>query len=134
MNITYAICNKCKKHLFSFHRHDFNTCGCGNGIDGGVDYYKLTGDVLTVTSNIKDIIEEIREYFIWGKNYDKDMNRLLQTEFIVLKNMNTDHIIAILIYFTNRLYEYSNITNEWKQSHLIFLEELNYRYKNKKLW
>ena len=37
-----------------------------------------------------------REYKFWGRNFDKDMNRLPKTEWILIKDMTTDHIQAIL--------------------------------------
>jgi len=37
-----------------------------------------------------------REILFWGRNYDKDMNLLPKTEFLLIKDMETDHIKAIL--------------------------------------
>ena len=37
-----------------------------------------------------------REYLLWGKCYDKDMNPLPKIEWILIKDMSTDHIKAIL--------------------------------------
>ena len=37
-----------------------------------------------------------REYLLWGQNYDKDMNLLPQTIRKPIKDLNTDHIKAIL--------------------------------------
>ena len=39
---------------------------------------------------------EPREFLFWGRNYDKDMNQLPKTEYLLIKNMKTDHIKAIL--------------------------------------
>jgi hypothetical protein len=36
------------------------------------------------------------EFMFWGRNYDKDMNELPKTEWILIKDMSTDHIQAIL--------------------------------------
>lgn len=35
-------CPKCKKRMFSFHVHDYKTCGCPNDtmVDGGRDYLR----------------------------------------------------------------------------------------------
>lgn len=35
-------CVKCDKRMFSFHRHDYKTCGCSNEtmIDGGREYLR----------------------------------------------------------------------------------------------
>ena len=47
-----------------------------------------------------EILEQLgippREYLLWGKNYDKDMNLLSKTERILIKDMDTDHIQAVL--------------------------------------
>jgi hypothetical protein len=60
--------------------------------------------------------EEIREVFTWGRNYDKDMNRLEQIEYILLKDMDTEHIKAI-------------VDGGWSQEPItgVFLNELHYR-------
>lgn len=39
---------------------------------------------------------EPREFLFWGRNYDKDMNKLPKTEYLLIKDMNTDHIQAII--------------------------------------
>ena len=38
-------CPQCGKHMFSYHRHDYRTCGCPNEtmIDGGKDYLRCGG-------------------------------------------------------------------------------------------
>ena len=38
----------------------------------------------------------LREILFWGKNYDKDMNRLPETQWILIKDMSTEHITAVL--------------------------------------
>lgn len=36
-----AKCLECGNEIYSLHRHDFVTCGCGNiSVDGGLDYLK----------------------------------------------------------------------------------------------
>ena len=37
-----------------------------------------------------------REYLLWGRCYDADMNRLPEIQWILIKDMTTDHIKAIL--------------------------------------
>ena len=37
-----------------------------------------------------------RDIHFWGRNFDKDMNRLPKTEWILIKDMSTEHIEAIL--------------------------------------
>lgn len=111
--------------LFSFFTHDFKQASTGEFIDGGFEYTRYSGELKK--GEIKDLIVDIREQFVWGKNYDKENNRLAETQYILLKNITTDHIIGILIYFTNALHEKSIITTSWKAIHLIFLNELKYR-------
>lgn len=38
------------------------------------------------------------EYLFWGKNYDKNENLLPKTEWILVKNLDSDHINAIYEY------------------------------------
>ncbi len=59
-----------------------------------------------------------REFMFWGKNYDKDMNKLPETQYVLIKDMDTDHIKNILdggwVKFNKKYYE-------------IFLNELKHR-------
>lgn len=48
------------------------------------------------TTMISTSILEPRDIIFWGQNYDKDFNRLPETNYILIKNMNTDHIQAII--------------------------------------
>lgn len=45
---------------------------------------------------VSEELLEPREILFWGQNYDKDMNRLPKTNFILIKDMSKDHIAAIL--------------------------------------
>lgn len=50
-----AKCLKCDDVIISMHRHDYNTCSCGNlSVDGGLDYLKR---------NYRDVdnVEELSE-------------------------------------------------------------------------
>ena len=39
-----AECKKCGDTIWSAHRHDFKTCGCGAiSVDGGMDYIRRCG-------------------------------------------------------------------------------------------
>jgi hypothetical protein len=86
------------------HRHDYQ-CHTDtlNGefymVDGGGYYMRqslneVPAEDLTITSD--EPFEVIREHFTWGRNYDKDMNRLPETEWVALKDLVTEHIEAIL--------------------------------------
>lgn len=93
MKIQALKCNNCKEVIFSSHVHDFKTCSCKKvGIDGGRDYIRIMGN----KSDYSRLELEAREYLKWGRNFDKDMNRLLKTEYILIKDLDTSHIIAIL--------------------------------------
>jgi hypothetical protein len=37
-----------------------------------------------------------RDIYFWGRNFDKDMNQLPKTEWILIKDMSTEHIKNIL--------------------------------------
>lgn len=69
---------------------------------------------------LKDQGVPIREVLLWGQNYDKDMNRLAKTNWLLLKDMATDHIENILI-------------GGWSREPYTtyFKEELEYRKNNK---
>lgn len=117
--------------LFSFHKHDFkNNIDNENNyimIDGGFDYNRISGELKRGT--IFDLMEDIREQFIWGKNYDENNNRLPKTEWILLKDMTTSHISGVLRYFTEQLKDEQIISRQWIAYHLIFLYELEKRLK-----
>lgn len=116
--------------LFSFYRHDFQTYGEGEdlvGIDGGFDYQRIIGTTTSKQGEIKELIQDIREQFTWGKNFDENNVQLEKTEYIKLKDLTTSHIVNILIYFTNKLKPDSTLVPGWISVHSIFLEELNYR-------
>lgn len=127
MKINYILTPTGRK-LFSFRTHDYKMDE-GVFIDGGLDYTRTNTQVYN--DEIVNLIEDIREQFLWGRNYDKDNNLLKETEYILLKDLTTDHIIAILIYFTKSLTIDQTISNYWICYHLIFLHELKYRYENK---
>lgn len=142
MKITYLDCDG-KAKLFSFFRHDYKTKeidGKYYMIDGGLEgYIRHSVDGKIQHGEVKDLFEEIREQFTWGKNYDENNNRLEKTEWVLLKNLTSSHICGILSYFTNRAYEklmkegdfYKNVIDkEWCIIHEIFIQELDYRIKN----
>lgn len=66
------------------------------------DYYKLWNveedDWLIENKALK--IEDIK---FWGNTYDKDMNRLSETRYILLKDLEDSHIAAILDFFDDGL-------------------------------
>ncbi|MEX0595702.1 MAG: hypothetical protein WD512_04310 [Candidatus Paceibacterota bacterium] len=86
----------------SKHRHDFVSHTDKNGkeyaVDGGTSYLRRVGNMdyedLSVYDDSKH--ETRREHLVWGRNFDKDMNRLPETEWIKIKDMSTGHIEAVL--------------------------------------
>ena len=115
------------KWLFSFTPMDYNVDG-NVYIDGGL--FNVRSNTQIHYCEIDECIDKIRTQFKWGQNYDKDNNRLENTIYRLLQDLTTDHIIAILAYFTRKLIKYSAVNDTWITFHLIFLAELKYRYEN----
>lgn len=117
--------------LFSYSVHDYKDNEDSEGnyvmIDGGFEYNRYSGELKE--DEIKNLISDIRETFIWGKNYDENNNRLLKTEYILLKDMTTSHISGVLRFFTEILKPEQTISKDWIAYHLIFLYELENRLK-----
>lgn len=87
--------------LQSFHRHDYKTHTDKNGeeymIDGGLDYVRTSMNkhpAVYHTITMDDPHHLRREHFHWG-SYGKQGNEPLR--WIALKDMETDHIKAVLI-------------------------------------
>lgn len=93
-------CNHCGEILISQTQHDFKMCSCGKcGNDGGKYYARFIGEPknyinLCVYDNGNHDLR--RETLMWGKNMNKDGNILGKTEWITIKDMDSDHIWAIL--------------------------------------
>lgn len=87
--------------LLSKHRHDYvshfdTKCNCWFGVDGGISYQKILGDIdklenLSVYTN--DPHKKIRENFEWG-SYGKSGKEELH--YILLKDLTEEHISAIM--------------------------------------
>ena len=68
-------------------------------------WYYLEDDVCLQLIGIPD-----RDCLFWGQGYDKDMNRLPETNWILIKNMSEDHIRAVIAYMGERLPDkYKNV-------------------------
>lgn len=147
MLIKYLQCSD--KKLFSFYKHDYQTyedkIGNHYMLDGGIStdpdsYYRKSKLGEIKESLIATVIKDIREQYIWGRNYDKDNNRLPKTEYILLKDLSSSHICGILRYFTDKLNDQQelfkivgrpyNFDKSWFIIHSIFIEELDYRINN----
>lgn len=96
-------CNLCGDIIESFFGHDFKYCSCGAvAVDGGKNPYSMRRvgnhedwtDLSEITSEEdEDWFERVRETFTWnsrGKLGNEPLHRIL------LKDMDTDHIKAIL--------------------------------------
>lgn len=130
MKIRYLDCRG-KKKLFSLYTHDYRTWEDEEGnfymIDGGSDYTRYShpdmgelGIDVIKEDTIDSVIEDLREQFTWGKNYDKDGKRLPKTQFVPVKDLSNEHIINII----EHIYE-KQITNS--RSVFVMLAELRYR-------
>lgn len=86
--------------LWSKHRHSYVYHTDKNGrnyfVDGGNEYIRCTKGMKSLCIYSDGTFELEREWVLWGKNYDKDMNRLPQTEWIPIKDLDTEHIYKIL--------------------------------------
>ena len=106
--------------LESMHRHDYVTYTDANGkeymVDGGLDYLRRNVhddapyEELSVYDDAPYAL--VREVFKWGTR-GKDGKQPLK--FVVLKDMTTDHIEAIL--------ETQNLPSYMRK---IFLDELDF--------
>jgi hypothetical protein len=107
-------CKNCGDEIISRHHHDYRTCRCrACSVDGGSDYLKRSGCYWETSLTTINSFEEIREGFEWG-SYGKDGNGELK--FIKLKDMEVDHILAILE------------TKDLKKDLLVlFVKELRFR-------
>jgi len=115
MKINYITCKKCKEILFSFHRHDFKLCKCQESfIDGGIGegYTRYSGDLKQ--GEIKDLMPEIREQFIWGQNYNEKNERLPETIYKPLKDLTTSHISGIIRYLLEK--------STWNEEEQYFIQ------------
>jgi hypothetical protein len=94
-----AQCTHCKDYIVSKHRHDFVKCSCDAlAIDGGTSYVRVLGFGY---KNMCIYEEEPNHFFrreciFWGVNYTKNMVRLPETEWKVIKDLETSHIKTIL--------------------------------------
>lgn len=111
--------------LISKHRHDYVEYTDKNGdyymIDGGNDYVRksVNKEEMKNLCIYSDGSFETDRFLLWGRNYDKNMKRLPKTEFVPIKDLNTDHIWAILLTLPNMNKEYRKVMEE----EILFREE-----------
>jgi hypothetical protein len=86
----------------SFHRHDYKTHLDKNGkeymIDGGLSYCRCSThpDQKHIIVYFDESFDKVRDHFRWGKNYDKDMNLLPETQWTKLSELNNDHLTTLI--------------------------------------
>ncbi len=114
--------------LHSKHVHDFvmylDKNGKEYGVDGGNVYLRRIGeyaDCENISKYDDGKHETRRECVCWDSNYDKDMNRLQQIEYVFIKDLTIDYIKAIL--------EGKHIDKN-KFFKELFIKELEYRKDN----
>jgi hypothetical protein len=128
MRIKYGYCKTCQKDLFNFKHHEMSWCSCGkSAVDIEELYSRTTGDAEIREGEIQNLIESIREVFTWTSNYDKDMQRTEPVQRF-LKDLDTDHILNILNYLTDREIIYDST----RRSINIMVNELKYRHGKQK--
>lgn len=115
--------------LISKHGHDYVSYKDKNdkwySVDGGTNYLKRSFDVpdYTEASVYDDGLHTTRrENLRWGVNYTKKMEKLPQTEWRLIKDLDTEHIQAILDG------NYSRGNEFYTQ---VFKDELEFRKSNK---
>jgi len=99
--MTHLLVNKwkCKDGtiLQSRHRHDYCTHTDSNGehymLDGGLEYFRHSGNLEPMCVYTNDSHEKIRDNFEWG-SYGKNGEEELH--YILLKDLTDEHISAIL--------------------------------------
>jgi len=110
--------------LESKHRHDYVCHTDKNGlyyaVDGGCDYLKRSCEGNYAEASIYDDgnHELRREHVKWGVNYTKEMEMLPRTKWTKIKDLNTEHIKAII---DGGYVAPNSFYNE------VFEEELKYR-------
>jgi len=112
--------------LESRHRHDYREYKQEDGrfymIDGGLHYSRRCGkDYIDLCVYTDDPHDKIREHFAWGRNYDKNGKKLPQTEYILLKDLEDDHV-KTLCYYTLKGFP--------AKINKVFVDEWNIRVDN----
>jgi hypothetical protein len=86
-------------------------------------YSRAIGDVEIREGEISDLIEGIRESFVWTSNYDKNMKRIKPVERL-LKDLDYDHILKIIDYLSAK----DVLTVGTARAINVMVNELVYRY------
>ena len=128
MKIRYGYCRTCQKDIFNFKHHEMAWCSCNkSAIDIEEFYSRVIGDAEIREGEISDLIEGIRESFVWTSNYDKDMKRIEPVERL-LKDLDYNHILKIIDYLSAK----DVLTVGTARSINIMVNELKYRHGKQK--
>ena len=88
------------KHVHDFVCHIDKRTGDYYFVDGGNEYIRCSLNLIDRMKNLcvysDGTFELERQWVLWGRNYDKDLNRLPKTQYIPIKDLDTDHIYKIL--------------------------------------
>ena len=122
MKIKYGYCKTCQTRLHNFKHHEMAWCSTCNksGVDIEDLYSRTIGNAEIREGEIYDLIEDIREQFIWTSNYDKNMKRISPVEKL-LKDLDSDHILNIITYLTE--------SNNNPRTINLMASELKYRHE-----
>jgi hypothetical protein len=125
MKIKYGYCKSCQKSLFNFKHHEMAWCSSCNksAVDIEEFYSRTIGDAEVREGEISDLIEGIRESFVWTSNYDKNMKRIEPVERL-LKDLEYTHILKIIDYLSAK----DVLTVGTARSINVMVNELVYRY------
>jgi phosphoribosyl-ATP pyrophosphohydrolase len=92
-------CLECGKIIQSRYTHDYEKCGCANGVmvDGGLDYQRYSfadkTKIESYTINSSDSFEYTKSKLLWG-TYGKNNDQPLK--YVPLIDCETEHLQAIL--------------------------------------
>jgi len=141
MKLSYLALPNGKK-LIPYHRHDFKSediDGVYYFIDGEASSYIRTSHPnLVKSTSVNFLLPTIREEFTWTALYDKDLNRLNAPVTRLLKDLDEDHIEAIIVHLKDRIEKVKNQEGmsdalySMKQTIEIMCSEIRFRNKQNK--
>lgn len=141
MKLSYLALPNGKK-LIPYHRHDYKSeeiDGVYYFIDGEASSYIRTSHPnLVKSTSVNFLLSTIREEFTWTALYDKDLKRLNAPVTKLLKDLEEDHIEAIIVHLKDRIEKVKNQEGmsdalySMKQTIEIMCSEIRFRNKQNK--